>query len=100
MRGIKSRGDVRMQCPDAQKDNLLGYVVGMPTLLLSRRSGNGSRHVVSHPKLDAGHADRYPLSLVFPLLGGCGVRLSAGGQVGAANARMAQRAWAWSGVYE
>lgn len=90
MRGIKLRSAVCMRLPDVQKVNLLDCVVDVSTLLSSRKSGNGSRHVVSHPWLDACHADRYPLSLVFPVLVGRGVRLGAGGQVGAANARRAQ----------
>jgi hypothetical protein len=62
---------------------LLRFVdVWKTTLLSSRSASNRSRHVESHPRLDLGHADRYPLSLVYP------VGLSGGGQVvGAAKAQ-------------
>lgn len=59
------------------------------TLLSSRRASNRSRHVESLAGLDLGHADRYPLSLVYPVVVGR-VGLSGGGQVGVAKA---QRSW-------
>lgn len=77
-----------------QKDVLAQFVdVWKTTLLPSRRASSRSRHVESHPGLDLGHADRYPLSLVYPVVVGGRVGLSlmsGGGQVGAAQA---QRRW-------
>lgn len=72
-----------------QKNVLLRFVdVWKATLLSSRSASNRSRHVDPHPGLDLGHADRYPLSLVCPVVVGGRVRLmSGGGQVGAAQAQ-------------
>jgi hypothetical protein len=72
-----------------QTDILLRFVdVWKTTLLSSRSASNRSRHVESHPRLDLGHADRYPLSLVYPVVVGGRVGLSGGGQVvGAAKAQ-------------
>ena len=60
------------------------------TLLSSRRASNRSRHVESLAGLDLDHADRYPLSLVYPVVVGGRVGMSGGGQVGVAKA---QRSW-------
>jgi hypothetical protein len=85
---MRSCGSIRERLPGSQNVDLPGCAGGRWRwrLLASRRSGNGSRHVESHPSLIAGHAD-CPLSLVYPVLDGRGVGLSAGGQVRAANAR-------------
>jgi hypothetical protein len=75
-----------------QKDVLLQVVdVWKSTLLSSRSASNRSRHVESHPGLDLGHADWYPLSLVYPVVVGGRVGLSGGGQV--VGAAKAQRRW-------
>ena len=57
------------------------------TLLSSRRASNRSRQVESLAGLDLGHADRYPLSLVYPVVVGGRVGLSGGGQVGGLERR-------------
>lgn len=66
-------------------------VVWKTTLLSSRRASNRSRHVESLAGLDLGHADRSPLSLVYPVVVNDGVGLSGGGQ--AVGAAKAQRSW-------
>ena len=79
-----------------RKDVLLRVVdVWQTTFLSSRRASNRSRHVESLARLDLGHADRYPLSLAYPVVVGGRVGLSGGGQVGAAKA---QRSWRVCGV--
>lgn len=71
-----------------RKDVLLRVVDAWKTTLLSsRRASNRSRHVESLARLDLGHADRYPLSLVYPVVVGGGVGLSGGGQVGGTKAQ-------------
>lgn len=70
-----------------RKDVLLRVVdVWKTTLLSSRRASNRSRQVESLARLDLGHADRYPLSLVYPVVVGGG-GLSGGGQMGGAKAQ-------------
>ena len=71
-----------------RKDVLVRVVdVWKTTLLSSRRASNRSRHVESLAGLDLGHADRYPLSLVYPVVVGGRVGLSGGGQGGCEQRR-------------
>jgi hypothetical protein len=69
---IKSRSYVGVgmgAVPLVRKSGLMCLVVvWKSTLLSSRRAGYRSRHVQSHPGLDQVHADRCPLSPVFPFL--------------------------------
>lgn len=70
-----------------RKDVLLRVVdVWQTTFLSSRRASNRSRQVESLARLDLGHADRYPLSLVYLVVVGGG-GLSGGGQMGGAKAQ-------------